>query len=394
LREIGWLPAKRCLDRYRAEVRFRTPLLPALALASATLLAACGSSAAGPTTAGDPTTNVTTRASGGVESPGSGNAMVVNGKATANKDLNRRLKMYTDNITAFAQGLPFCTDPATGGPVAIQGDIATGASVDFARCLLNLKAQSDVIIDEASARKLDLVSGDWAGADDRAARFTGGPDSFAKLPKSEQDYYKSVLRAVEALGKDGVKDLPPAAPIEELCVRHILVATQPEADAIVKDLRAGGDFAAIAKEKSTDTGSGSQGGSLDNPDGSCDTPENISTKFVPEFAAATMAAKVGEVTDPVKSEFGFHIIEVTRRGTVDPASPAAVAAAAAAKDGAASEAFGTWFRGAMEKVEVSVDVRYGIWNDVKNQIEEKPDPNAVPTTVSELPVPLDGAPTP
>jgi hypothetical protein len=351
------------------------------------VLAACGSTAVGPT--GGSTSTV----AGPVDSPGSGNAVVVNAKATTNKDLNRRLKMYTDNITAFAQGLPFCTDPTTGAPVAIKGDIATGASVDFARCLLNLKIQSDVIVDEAAARKLDLTTGDWTTADQQAAGFTGGPDSFAKLPKSEQDYYKSVLRAVEAIGKDEVKNLPAPTPAEELCVRHILVATQPEADAIVKDLRAGGDFAAIAKEKSTDPGSGAQGGSLDNPDGSCDTPENVSKKFVPEFAAATMAAEVGKVTDPVKSEFGFHIIEVTRRGLVDPNSPAAIAAAEAAKEGAVSQAFGEWFRGAMEKVKVTVDVRYGIWNDVKNQIDEQPDPNVVTTTLPELTGPLDGAPT-
>lgn len=82
---------------------------------------------------------------------------------------------------------------------------------------------------------------------------------------------------------------------------HILVASKEEADAIVAELRAGGDFATIAQAKSTDPGSGANGGLLGwfGPG-----------MMVKEFEDAVVAAKVGEVTDPVESQFGWHVILV------------------------------------------------------------------------------------
>jgi peptidyl-prolyl cis-trans isomerase C len=91
---------------------------------------------------------------------------------------------------------------------------------------------------------------------------------------------------------------------------HILVASKEEADAIVAELRAGGDFAEIAKAKSTDPGSGANGGVL----GWFGTG-----MMVKEFEDAVVAAKVGEVGDPVQSQFGWHVILVNE--TRIPAPP-------------------------------------------------------------------------
>jgi peptidyl-prolyl cis-trans isomerase C len=88
-------------------------------------------------------------------------------------------------------------------------------------------------------------------------------------------------------------------PEEEIHARHILVATLPEAQAIEKRLKAGEDFAKIAKEASKDTGS--DGGDL-----GWFTRE----KMVPAFADAAFRLKVGEISDPVQTEFGWHIIQV------------------------------------------------------------------------------------
>ncbi|QHT60600.1 peptidylprolyl isomerase [Paenibacillus lycopersici] len=92
---------------------------------------------------------------------------------------------------------------------------------------------------------------------------------------------------------------------EEVKASHILVATKEEADAILKQLNEGGDFAALAKEKSTDTGTKDNGGDL-----------GFFGKGVmdPEFEKAAFALKVGETTkEPVKSQYGYHIIKVTDR---------------------------------------------------------------------------------
>ncbi len=88
-------------------------------------------------------------------------------------------------------------------------------------------------------------------------------------------------------------------PQEEIHARHILVATLPEAEAVEKRLKAGEDFAKIAAQVSKD--SGSDGGDL-----GWFTRE----KVVPEFADAAFKLKVGDVSAPVKSEFGWHIIQV------------------------------------------------------------------------------------
>jgi peptidyl-prolyl cis-trans isomerase C len=88
-------------------------------------------------------------------------------------------------------------------------------------------------------------------------------------------------------------------PEEEIHVRHILVATEAEAEAIEKRLKAGEDFAKIATQLSKDTGS--DGGDLG---------WITHDKVVPEFADAAFKLKVGEISAPVKSEFGWHVIQV------------------------------------------------------------------------------------
>ena len=92
---------------------------------------------------------------------------------------------------------------------------------------------------------------------------------------------------------------------EEIKASHILVETEDEAKAIIEQLKGGGDFAAIAKEKSKDPGSGANGGDL-----------GYFSKgmMVPEFEQAAFALEVGKFTEtPVKSQFGYHIIRLDDR---------------------------------------------------------------------------------
>ena len=93
-----------------------------------------------------------------------------------------------------------------------------------------------------------------------------------------------------------------AAPKTEYHAQHILVATEDEAKAIKTELDGGADFAELAKTKSTDTGSGANGGELGW--------FGLGAMVKP-FEDAVVAAKVGEVTVPIKSDFGWHLIKVT-----------------------------------------------------------------------------------
>jgi len=90
---------------------------------------------------------------------------------------------------------------------------------------------------------------------------------------------------------------------QEVHARHILVENEDEAKAIAAELKKGADFAELAKKKSKDPGA-SDGGDL-----------GFFTKdqMVPEFSAVAFSLEPGKISDPVKSQFGWHIIKVEEK---------------------------------------------------------------------------------
>lgn len=105
----------------------------------------------------------------------------------------------------------------------------------------------------------------------------------------------------EALQKaydDRFKD---AEPQKEYNAAHILVDSEEKAKELKAQLDGGADFAELAKANSTDTGSGAQGGDLG---------WFGLGMMVKPFEDAVVAAEPGKVTDPVKSDFGWHLVLV------------------------------------------------------------------------------------
>jgi peptidyl-prolyl cis-trans isomerase C len=90
---------------------------------------------------------------------------------------------------------------------------------------------------------------------------------------------------------------------QEVHARHILVETEDQAKAVEDELKKGADFAELAKKKSKDPGA-SDGGDL-----------GFFTKdqMVPEFSAVAFALEPGKVSDPVKTQFGWHVIKVEEK---------------------------------------------------------------------------------
>lgn len=88
-------------------------------------------------------------------------------------------------------------------------------------------------------------------------------------------------------------------PVPEVHARHILVESEDQAKDVVKKLKAGEDFAKLAKELSKDPGS--EGGDLGYI-----TKDQV----VPEFGNAAFALDKGKISDPVKTQFGWHVIKV------------------------------------------------------------------------------------
>jgi parvulin-like peptidyl-prolyl isomerase len=98
---------------------------------------------------------------------------------------------------------------------------------------------------------------------------------------------------------------------ESRAVRHILVKTKAEADKLHSQLESGADFAALAKKSSLDPGSKDQGGKLTVSRGQTVAP----------FDKVAFSLETNELSDPVKTEFGYHLIQplaAVKAGSVTP----------------------------------------------------------------------------
>lgn len=130
---------------------------------------------------------------------------------------------------------------------------------------------------------LDVIAADLKATDDEIEQLYATDKG--RLGIEEQRQARHILIKVDEGAADGIVD-----------------AAKAKADDLVKRLRAGEDFAALAKQYSEDTGSAAEGGDL-----------GMFGKgmMVPEFEAATFALEKNAISDPVSSPFGFHIIQVT-----------------------------------------------------------------------------------
>ena len=148
-----------------------------------------------------------------------------------------------------------------------------------------------------------------AAADAREKKLHQDPE-FKKLMRRIEDQMlqRSSLQKImsEGITEDAVrarydKMVAGKSGAEEVHARHILVKTEDEAQAIIKDLKGGADFETLAKEKSTGP-SGPNGGDLGF---------FAKGQMVPAFEKAAFGMDKGEVTDEaVKTQFGYHVIKV------------------------------------------------------------------------------------
>jgi peptidyl-prolyl cis-trans isomerase C len=100
-------------------------------------------------------------------------------------------------------------------------------------------------------------------------------------------------------------------PADEVRARHILLDNEADARAVIAALDAGGDFAELAKQRSTGP-SGANGGDLGY---------FVRERMVAPFATAAFAMAVGDMSsEPVKTEFGWHVIKVEDRRPASPPS--------------------------------------------------------------------------
>lgn len=171
---------------------------------------------------------------------------------------------------------------------------------------------------EAKKHNVSVSEADVTKELDKIKESVGGDAAFQQAlltnNLSEQQLKESIviqLQATKILGKDAaVDDAALKTYFDEnfanfdkrkLTASHILVETEEEAKAIKAQLDGGADFATLAKEKSTEPGAKESGGSL---------PVFGRGDMVPAFEEAAFAMKKGEISNPVQSQFGWHIIQL------------------------------------------------------------------------------------
>lgn len=150
----------------------------------------------------------------------------------------------------------------------------------------------------------------------------------------------------------------------EVCVSHVLVPTEEEAQDVFDRLEAGEDFGELAQELSQDPGSVENNGIL---------PCGPAGQYVDEFRDAAMTAPIGEVYDEiVQTRFGYHVMLVTDRveptGETTPTESEAVESLRA--DAVALE-LNSWFLDKVTAAEVVVEEQFGTW-------QATPQPTVIP----------------
>ncbi len=138
-----------------------------------------------------------------------------------------------------------------------------------------------------------------------STQYTAWLGTLSDGPGVSEDQYRDIIRNFvliekmrEVIGDDV------ALTAEQSNSRHILVETEEEAINALARLNAGEDFADLAAELSTDAGSASNGGDLGFVSRGT---------FVASVDEAAFTLPIGEISDPIESDFGWHILEVLER---------------------------------------------------------------------------------
>ena len=239
-------------------------------------------------------------------------AATVNGKDISIEDYEREYKMQAQQ--AMAQyGEDFLTQKTQDGKQTM-GEMMRQNTLD------NL-VRFEIYKQDAESKGIKISDKDVDAEFDKMVKMYGGEEKLQAALKENnlteekmkeytktnllmQQYQEKMMKEMEPTEKelkkyyDDHKDEFKTAEAS-----HILVKTKEEAEAIKKELDGGADFAKLAKEKSLDTGSAQNGGSLGQF-----TPGQM----VKEFDEKVFSMKPGEISDPVKTQFGYHIIKLEK----------------------------------------------------------------------------------
>ncbi len=326
------------------------------AVAMATVLAVAGAACS---SSDSPTATPTTTL-------GADDVASVNGVGLKRADFDADMKDYSANSLFMQTGQ--------------GGDNSTTVSADFRLKTLQADIIFELVRQEVARRNLPVRPSDDAFVKSQTlARFdqTGSPDIFNGFPKRFQDralaQTANLVTLQDALGGGPVdaaaaKTTYDANPrrFAQLCVRHVLVDTQADADRVLQELKQGADFATVVSEESQDESSAPLGGKILNSDGSCP----LATQFNDDaLAKALLAATPGQVTGPVQTRLGWQVILVDTVTVLPFEQVQASVSVAAEQDvaGKAAPQLNKLLNTDADRA-IAVDPNYGVWDHANHQV--------------------------
>jgi foldase protein PrsA len=264
--------------------------------------------------------------------------------------------------------------------IQVMGQGSGGIDAAFAARVVTRQIIFKLITEEVEDRGIEISEEIRSQAEQDLVSQVGGEETWNAFPEDYRDDLVSWNAGALALQANilGIESLDDAAlqqyyednpdRFEQACARHVLVETEEEAEAAREELLGGAEFATVAQERSLDTGSAQNGGEL-----GCTFPG----LYQPEFDEAVFSQPVGEVGEPVETVFGWHVIEVTSREQPD-FDEVADEVRGQIQQLSQTE-FTEWLQQALEEAEVTVNDRYGTWNDISSQVDP-PNAPAPPAT--------------
>ncbi len=265
----------------------------------------------------------------------------------------------TDDFGALAEEY-FANPDVFGTAAPLDGRV----SGEQSRLLLGAMARQEIVNQFLAQQGID-ASGIQQAFKDSALAATpieGMSDAMQDLIASIDDAPRSeAVTLAETPTIDQLRALYADNPTKTglVCVRHILVDTEAEAQSVLDELRNGADFASLAIERSIDPTAADLGGAISNVDNQCIPLQTVLASFDPAFVAGALAAREGVPSEPVESSFGWHII------LHRPWDEVAESVGQIHQPGD-SGAF--LFDGFAATVEVNVDARFGTWNPISGAI--------------------------
>jgi parvulin-like peptidyl-prolyl isomerase len=270
-------------------------------------------------------------------------AATVNGEAIPRSD-------FEADLDALA-GL----DGVVSQPVAQNGSYAG----DDVRFWLGVAIENELKLQEIAAAGESVTEQDRTAAEQGLASDFG--DFWTAAPERARSTLTDIVATDSAFARTLAVDPAEMQAIYEerpadtgaVCLRHILVETEQEANDVVDELASGVDFAALAVERSTEPAAAETGGALTNQDGTpCIPVATFESGYDPQFVAGALEAVPGTPTDPVESSFGWHVI--LARPFDEVGEDVVAKASAAGRPEKIAEL--------REDAEITTDPRYGRWD--------------------------------